>query len=125
MIEACMAAAAIIAKSDGWMSSEERVVIEHLMRGLAGMPQVDHASAARQFHHFVETLGEDDGTSATAVWQAIRDVAHHGDMAAMVFACASKIATADGAIYSEEDSLLRMIAKDLGLDPAEVMPAAP
>lgn len=121
MIEACVAAAAIIAKADGWMSSEERVVIEHLMRGLAGMPGINQEDTARRFHRFAETLGEDDGGSATAAWQAIRAVAPHREMAAMVFAVAIKIATADDAVYAEEDVLLGMIAKELGLDPAEVM----
>ena len=112
-LEACMAAAALIARVDGWVSAEEREIVAHLHRGLDELSDFDMGSLLAQFDHFVGAIKVPNGIDT--VWDAIDRIAGNDTEARVVLAFSRAIAGADKVLSNEETMILQMIASHLGL----------
>jgi tellurite resistance protein len=112
-LAACMAAAAIIARVDGWVSAEERELVKRLHLGMGPLQDFDSKSVLAQFDHFVRLLKTPRGIEVA--WAALDAVASDGKEAQMIMAFSQAIAKADRVVDAEEALLLRMIGVHLGL----------
>ncbi|OAN50210.1 hypothetical protein A6A04_02045 [Paramagnetospirillum marisnigri] len=113
LLDAAMAAAAIIAKADGWVSEEESNVVARLARGIDDVSSSHGSQAMALYAGYVRKLGQDNGAAAREAWNALAAVADDPETAKAVLAIACRIADVDSKIYAEEALLLRMIANEL------------
>ncbi len=103
--------AAKVAKADGRVTREEVAAFDSFLRDRMGMPAEDRRIAAKIFNQ-----ARDAGEPASAYTGQIRELLGHQpgrlrDLVSMLL----QVAMADGSLHPAEESLIRDVARDLGL----------
>lgn len=118
-MDALVAACALVAQADGWVTPDERVRMLERIRCSAAIAVFGSDEVAFAFQGLVERFDRDlDGAEAAAEAAVARLRGRPGPSRLLIeTACA--IADADGGFDREERDVVLRLCRLLGLDPAE------
>lgn len=123
-LNAAMAASAMIAVADGTISREEKQKTIAFVRNHEALSIFDPAEVARKFKTYLDSLdpANPDTDPDLAEITALNDIGKvkkNDDQARMVVRLAIAIGGADGDFDEDEKSKASLIARELGLSPAD------
>lgn len=119
LMEGIVAACALVAYADGWVTDEEHGRMLRLVRGFEPIAAFGIDDVTATFDALTDHFSADQSAGEAAAFEAVGRV--KGDRrypALLVEACCS-IAAADGGFDAEERSVAMRICEALELDPAE------
>jgi tellurite resistance protein TerB len=118
-LDALVAACALVAQADGWVTPDERGRMLERMRGLAALTVFGIDDALEVFEALDQRFEQDPEAARLEAELAIRRLRGRDDVARVVVNCACAVATADGGLDAEERDVLLRICALLSLDPIQ------
>lgn len=123
-LNAAMAASAMIAVADGTISREEKQKTIAFVRNHEALSIFDPAEVSRKFKTYLDSLdpANPDTDPDLAEITALNDIGKvkkNDDQARMVVRLAIAIGGADGDFDEDEKAKASLIARELGLSPAD------
>ncbi|TVU69993.1 MULTISPECIES: tellurite resistance TerB family protein [Cobetia] len=123
-LNAAMAASAMIAVADGEISRDEKQKTIAFVRNHEALSVFDPSEVARKFKSYLDSLDPQnpDTDADLAEITALNDIGKvkkNDDQARMVVRLAIAIGGADGDFDEAEKAKASVIARELGLDPAD------
>lgn len=115
-MEACIAAALLIAAADGTIERDELTKLEAIASSTEPLASFSRAEIQRVIQKYAATLETDFFIGKSKMLKEIDDVADDPDLAETVFLVAFAIARADGEVEPEEKRELLALARRLGQD---------
>lgn len=115
-LDGAMAAAALVAISDGDASIEEGAEVGRLMRVLNLLRDHEPDHGVERYIHYVSLLRR-DRSSASKVRNAVKDAAEDEEAAALLLVICHAISEADGVVRDVELEEIRILGELLGIDP--------
>jgi tellurite resistance protein TerB len=117
-VNAFMAAAALIATSDGGISMEERYLVSQLVEASGFYGQTGNAFA--RFNQFAADLRDDPMAGREAVWKAVEPLAAEPKLARALVQVCLKVGRADGQVGFLEKQVVHELLDRLNMDPKSV-----
>lgn len=117
-VTAFMAAAALIATSDGGISMEERYLVSQLVEASGFHGQT--GSAFARFNQFAADLRQDPMAGRDAVWKAVEPLASDPRLARALVQVCLKVGRADGQVAFLEKQVMHELLDRLHIDPKSV-----
>lgn len=118
-LDALVAACALVAQADGWVTPEERGRMLDRMRGLPALALFGIDDALEAFEALDMHFELDPETARFEAEMAIRRLRGRDDVARLVVNSACAVAAADGGLDAEERDVLLRICGLLGLHPIQ------
>lgn len=117
--EALVSACALVARADGWVTTEERQRVGERMRTLHALSVFGAEDVIQAFEEAVELLEKDPAAERLAE-DAVRRLRAQPEAAMLVAAAACAVADADGDFDGEERSVLMRLCDLLDLPPGDL-----
>lgn len=120
-LEACCAAAALVAAADGTVSDVEKRTTVSIIAGNATLGKLYQQSEIETCARvMLDRVGSGSGRAALAAeLKDVKNLPNAGDMADYVYLIAKDIAESDGDVGEKEQEVLKKLANLLGVDPAK------
>jgi len=118
-LDALVAACALVAQADGWVTPDERGRMLERMRGLAALAAFGIDDALEVFEALDRRFEEDPEVARFEAEMAIRRLRGRDDVARVIVNSACAVATADGGLDAEERDVLLRICALLALNPIQ------
>jgi len=118
-LDALVAACALVAHADGWVTPEERLRMLERMRGLAALAVFGVEHALEAFEALDQRFERDQDSARFDAEAAVRRLRGRDDAARVIVNSACAVAVADGGLDAEERDVLLRICALLGLDPIQ------
>ncbi len=113
LIDASMAAAALVATAEGDVSFAERATLDQAIDALAARGEADPQLAAEIFEEFVEAIRANSSQGSRPALAAIGAVEGAAEAAAVVLRIAQAVGHADGHISQPELEAIERVAEAL------------
>ncbi|MFC4442480.1 tellurite resistance TerB family protein [Caulobacter henricii] len=118
-LDALVAACALVAQADGWVTPDERGRMLDRMRGLPALALFGIDDALEAFEALDQRFEQDPETARFEAEMAIRRLRGRDDVARLVVNSACAVAAADGGLDAEERDVLLRICDLLALHPIQ------
>jgi tellurite resistance protein len=119
LIDASMAAAALVSMADGAVSFAERALIDQAIDALADRCAASPDAAVITFQEFVDGLRDNSSQGRLPAFAALRSLEAAVEAATVVLRVAEAVAAADGEATAAEIAIVREIASALNAMPDE------
>lgn len=118
-LDAAMAASALVAYADGSISSEEKQKMLRFIESNDALSVFSAGETIKQFQDFVAQLEFDKDIGEANAYKAIGKLQSNVSAARLLVRMVISIAGSDGDFSEQEKAVVRRIARELGLEPAE------
>lgn len=118
-LDALIAACALVAHADGWVTAEERGRMLERMRGLAALAVFGVEDALEAFEALDQRFEQNPEAARLEAETAVRRLRGRDEAARIVVISACAVAVADGGLDAEERDVLLRICALLALDPIQ------
>lgn len=118
-LDALVAACALVAHADGWVTSDERERMLERMRGLPALAVFGVDDAQEAFNALDQHFERDPEAAQFEAETAIRRLRGRDGVARLVVNSACAVAASDGGLDAEERDVLLRICDLLMLDPIQ------
>ncbi len=116
--DALIAACAIVAHADGWVTEEERISASARMRGLNATAAFGVERCLVAFDAFINRFDQDADAATELAERAILKVSSQRAPARLVVEAACRVASSDGGFDGAERNAILDICQLLNVDPA-------
>lgn len=123
--EALIAACALVAHADGWVTEEERISVSSRVRGLNATAVFGVERCLAAFDAAINRFDLDPDAATERAEAAILKLASQPGPASLVVEAACRVAASDGGFDGAERSAILDICQLLNLDPAPFGLVAP
>lgn len=124
-LDALVAVCGLVARADGWVTSDERERMLERMRGLASLAVFGVDDALEAFEALEQRFELDPEGAQFEAEMAVRRLRGRHDAARSVVNAACAVATSDGSLDAEERDVLLKICSLVALDPIQFELIAP
>ncbi len=118
-LDALVAACALVAQADGWVTPDERGRMLERLRGLDALAAFGIDDALEILEALDQRFEQDPETARFEAEIAIGRLRGHDDLAKLVVTSACAVATGDGGLDAEERDVLLRICALLSLNPIQ------
>ena len=123
--DALIAACALVAHADGWVTEDERISVSARVRGLNATTVFGIERCLVAFDALINRFDQDADAATERAEMAIMKLASQPGPARLVVEAACRVASSDGGFDGAERTVLLDICQLLNLDPATFGLVAP
>jgi tellurite resistance protein TerB len=119
-LRACMAASATVAIADGEVTFPERIRVDQILETLESLKIFDPHDGVNLFNEFVDATRDNPRKGREAAMEAMLDVAHEPESAALLIRVCCAISEADGEKHLTDQIEIVSLCTRLGVEPRDL-----